>query len=124
MNNQKLDRYPFPIQADYSPTIYLRERRRHIHDILHIALEYDTSLEGEAKVNAFLCGQAAFPIPVIISVGVLLISLFKFPTRVNQIYNDLTVAYHRGKNSPSVFGIKWEELWSEPAEDIRGIFAV
>lgn len=122
MKEQKLDRYPFSIKEDYSSTIYLRERRRHIHDILHVVLEYDTSLEGEAKVNAFICGQAAFPIPVIISVGVLLISLFKFPTKVGQLYNDLTEAYQRGKGSPSIFGIRWEERWEEPIEELRSIF--
>lgn len=123
MTVNKLNRYPFPIKNDYSSTIYLRERRRHIHDILHVVLDYDTSLEGEAKVNAFICGQSAFPIPVIISTGVLLISLFKFPSRVNEIYNDLTMAYQRGKSSPSIFAIRWEERWEESLEDLKAIFA-
>ena len=122
MKDLKLSRYPFPINKEYSKTVYLRERRRHIHDILHVVLDYDTSLEGEAKVNAFICGQAAFPIPVIISAGVLLISLFKFPDRVGQIYSDLTEAYQRGNNSPSIFSIRWEEKWNEPVEEMRKIF--
>ncbi len=123
MQEHKLERYPYPIKKDYSAGTYLRERRRHIHDVLHVVLDYDVSLEGEAKVNAFICGQAAFPIPVIISAGVLLISLFKFPNKVGQIYNDLTEAYQRGKNSPSIFGIPWEEKWNEPIEELKALFS-
>ncbi len=124
MQANGLDHYPFPIDPNDTDEIYVRERRRQLHDILHVIMGWDTSLEGEAKVNAFVVGQAAFPISVIISTGVLIISIFKFPGRVQQIYHDLMAAHLLGKNSRSIFSIKWEEMLEKPIDQIREILEV
>lgn len=124
MQENGLDHYPFPIEANYTDDIYLRERRRQLHDLVHVVMGWDTSLQGEAKVNAFIVGQAAFPISVIISAGVLIISIFKFPGSVQQIYHDLMAAHLLGKNSRSIFSIKWEEILDQPIESIRALLEV
>lgn len=119
MQQNELQPYPFPIQPGYSPEVYLRERRREIHDILHVVLGYDTALEGEAQLNAFLSGQSAYPIPVIISAGVLLLSVRNQPTQVDYIYDRIMRAYLRGQESPAVLGIRWEDHWATPIGELR-----
>ncbi|MEL6535742.1 MAG: Coq4 family protein [Bacteroidota bacterium] len=119
MKKNELQAYPFPIQADYSTEVYLRERRREIHDILHVVLGYDTSLEGEAQLNAFLSGQSAYPIPVIISAGVLLLSVRRQPDRVDHIYELIMRAYLRGKEAQAVLGVRWEDHWATPLAELR-----
>jgi len=124
MQTNELGCYPIPIDPNYSDEVYVRERRRQLHDIIHVAMGWDTSLEGEAKVNAFVVGQAAFPISIIISAGVLIIGIFKFPGRIQQIYHDLVDAHLLGKNSRSIFSIKWEEVLDQPIEHIRALLEV
>jgi len=124
MQANDLGHYPIPIDPNYSDDVYVRERRRQLHDIIHVAMGWDTSLVGEAKVNAFVVGQAAFPISVIISAGVLILSIFKFPGKVQQIYHDIMAAHLLGKNSRSIFSIKWEEILDQPIEYIREVLKV
>ena len=53
MDSQNLDVCPLLENERSSSAIYLRERRRKLHDYLHLALGYGTDLHGEAEVNAF-----------------------------------------------------------------------
>lgn len=111
---QDLARYPYPVPFDCSERVYLRERRREIHDYLHLVLRYDNSLTGEACLNTFLAAQSAMPMTVLIPIGVTLRTLVTDPSGLGQLLDDLNNAWDRGKRCPSPFGVRWEDCLDLP----------
>lgn len=117
----KLDsmHYPVPIQKDYSEQIYIRERRREIHDLMHVVTGYDTTYKNEASLNAFIAAQGPMPICILIPIGVTLRYIFKFPNKLDELLNSLGAAWQRGKAANSIFSIRWEEYLDRPLEEAQ-----
>lgn len=124
MTSQNLDVYPLKEGVEPSPAIYLRERRRKIHDYLHVVLGYGTDLLGEAEVNAFTARQTGMPISYLIIIGVLLRTMLKQPLEFHQLIDRLKDAWGRGSNSENLFVYPWEDLFEQPLEEVRfGFFS-
>ena len=70
LNNLQL--YPLPIQPNISKKIYLRERQREIHDILHAVFGLGIDIKDEAQLNSILVAQSCPPISVVIVTGSIL----------------------------------------------------
>lgn len=117
----KLDseHYPVPLQKDYSEQIYIRERRREIHDLLHVVGGYDTTYKNEACLNAFVASQGPMPICILIPIGVMLRYIFKFPQNLDDLCSALVNAWQRGKAANSVFSIRWEEYLDKPLKEAQ-----
>ncbi|MDX1694847.1 MAG: Coq4 family protein [Ketobacteraceae bacterium] len=113
------DHYPVPLRKDYSEQIYIRERRREIHDLMHVVAGYDTTYKNEACLNAFVAAQGPMPICILIPIGVMLRYIFKFPNKLDELCNALIDAWQRGKAANSIFSIRWEEYLDQPLEDAR-----
>lgn len=116
--------YPVPIKKDYSEQVYIRERRREIHDLMHVVAGYDTTYKNEACLNAFVAAQGPMPICILIPIGVTLRYIFKFPNKLDELISSLAEAWRRGKDARSIFSVRWEEYLDKPLEDARAaIFA-
>lgn len=116
--------YPYKIKKEYSDVEYVRERRREIHDLLHVVLNYNTTLVGEASLNSFLVGKAKMPTCMFIVIGIILRTTFKNPKDLNHLIDSIVNAYVRGNKAKSPFAIKWEEYLDKPIEDARAAFGV
>ena len=114
--SEGLDVYPTVDMSPYTEKIYLRERRREIHDVLHVVLGFDTSLIGEASLNLFLAAQSAMPVCLLIPAGVVIRFVFKQPDSLKPLLNSLEKAWSWGKKANSPFGLKWEELLDKDVE--------
>ncbi len=119
MSAQNLDVYPLLENIEPSPEVYLRERRRKIHDYLHVVLGYGTDLLGESEVNAFTARQTGMPISYLIIIGVLLRTMVKQPLEFHSLIDRLIAAWKRGSQSENLFSYPWENLFERPLEEVR-----
>ncbi len=119
MTSQNLDVYPLLENIEPSPEVYLRERRRKIHDYLHVILRYGTDLLGESEVNAFTARQTGMPISYLIIIGVLLRTMLKQPLEFHSLIDRLKHAWERGSISENLFVYPWEDLFEQPLEEVR-----
>ena len=119
MDSQSLDVYPLLENERPSSAIYLRERRRKIHDYLHLALDYGTDLHGEAEVNAFTARQTGMPICYLITMGVLLKTMVKQPMEFHPLIKRLIRAWKTGGRCENLFVFQWERVLSHPLEEVR-----
>ncbi|MFK7774122.1 MAG: Coq4 family protein [Saprospiraceae bacterium] len=119
MSSQDLDVYPLLENEKPSSAIYLRERRRKIHDYLHLALGYGTDLHGEAEVNAFTARQTGMPICYLIMMGVLLKTMMKQPMEFHSLIKRLIHAWKIGGRCENLFVFQWETVLGHPLEEVR-----
>lgn len=90
------------------------------HDIFHVLLEFDTSWAGELGVLAFAAAQdytwkqklVAFPLALI------LYPIFA-PTHILEIFTACRKGWKSGKKAKFLLGIRFEEMWEQPIDEIR-----
>ncbi len=121
LNKNGLQTYPFQISKDCSEAVYLRERQREIHDILHAAFGLGIDIADEAQLNSILIAQGAAPISVLIVAGSMIHTVFKTPDQTLKIANAIVTGYSYGKRIRSVYSLEWEELLGLPLKDVRGL---
>ncbi len=121
MTEQQLDVYPLQENTEASASVYLRERRRKIHDFLHVVLEYGTDLHGEAEVNAFTARQTGMPICYLIIIGVMLKTMLKQPLEFHKLMDRLRMAWKRGGQAENLFIFPWEDMLTLPLIEVREI---
>lgn len=119
MTSQNLDVYPLDETVKPTPAVYLRERRRKIHDYLHVVLGYGTDLLGESEVNAFTARQTGMPISYLIIIGVLLRTMVKQPLEFHSLIDRLKHGWKRGGMSENLFIFPWEDVLGRPLEEVR-----
>jgi ubiquinone biosynthesis protein Coq4 len=82
------------------------------HDLKHVLLNYDTTDEGEACLQAFMLGNGRVSFPVLATVLYGFITMPEYWKRMKQ-------AYRQGKRSTSFHHWKWNELMVEPTSALR-----
>ncbi|HEY6063023.1 MAG TPA: Coq4 family protein [Chitinophagaceae bacterium] len=82
------------------------------HDLKHVLLGYDTTDEGEACLQSFMLGNGRISFPVLATV---LYSMVTMP----EHWEKMKQAYRLGKKGNSIHGWSWNELLTEPTEQLR-----
>ncbi|MGE4233234.1 MAG: Coq4 family protein [Bacteriovoracia bacterium] len=124
MKKAKLDVEFFPeIQHD-NVLMYFFSRLRHTHDIIHAALGYDTSLEGEFAVQGYVLAQTQVATSAMIISSVLFHLSVAEPTRLKSVFEACMEGYERGKKGKFIFSLKWEDLFKQPLEEVRKIAGI
>ena len=118
MSKNNLSFYPRTFMID-TESKYLRERQRHIHDILHTVFDLGIDQVSEIKINAIMFGNGAAPISVIVVAIGLLHFIFKNPENFLNLSDQVFAGYSIGKSSKSVFAFKWEEMLDLNIYDVR-----
>lgn len=116
-----LDTFPTQDMSGYTETVYLRERRRELHDVLHVVLDYETSLPGEACLNTYLASGATMPVCLLIPIGVVVKTIFKQPTDLHQLMQRLADAWQKGQQTRSPFGIRWEDYLDRDISEAKAV---
>ncbi len=107
---------PFPERNVLS---YMWLRAAHVHDITHAILGYDTSLEGELGLKGFEIAQYHSPATAaILGAGILSVTSH-YPTLTKTVLTAIVDGYQRGRNSPVLAGIKWDEEFEVPLNEVR-----
>jgi ubiquinone biosynthesis protein Coq4 len=119
MNANHLSLDFFPVIRVDSAIKYISMRMRQTHDIWHVVCGYDTSVEGELGLQAFMLAQ----VPSALSASLLSAGLLHFvknsPGGLPSLMNTISEGYLVGKKAAFLPSQKWEQLWNQPVETIR-----
>jgi ubiquinone biosynthesis protein Coq4 len=97
------------------------------HDLWHVLTGFKTDKAGELGLQAFYLGQGgpARLSAMILSAGFLelIIGKEQFADRDARLH-EVARGYVMGKRAKPLFGVRWNELWSEPLAAIRARFEI
>jgi len=104
---------------------YLRLRIRQTHDVWHVIAGYDTSHFGEVGLQGFYLGQFTNGQSVIIGAGAMLkhLVLARFG-ELERCAEAFCEGYSNGRRARSLLAVKWEQLWDQPIEVLRGRYGI
>ena len=106
-------------QLEGDKLVYLRERSRVIHDILHTVFDYSIELFDEAALNTMLWVQVRYPISLLIICGALARTAILCPGKLPQFFRTLAIARKRALQIKPLFGFRFEEYWNIPTAQVR-----
>jgi len=99
---------------------YLRLRMRQTHDIWHTLTGFDTNPVGEVGLQAFYFAQFTNGQSALIIAGAILKSILRRRYgELEQFVEAFCDGYRNGRRARPLLGVKWEDLWLEPVEDLR-----
>ena len=99
---------------------YLRLRLRQTHDIWHTLTGFDTNPVGEVGLQAFYFAQFTNGQSALIIAGAILKSILRRRYgELEQFVEAFCDGYRNGRRARPLLGVKWEDLWQEPVEDLR-----
>jgi ubiquinone biosynthesis protein Coq4 len=98
---------------------YIVMRMRETHDFWHVMTGFDTSVEGEIGVQAFMMAQIRSPLSPLLIGGQLVINAIKDPQRARKIMSAAAQGWQKGLNAKSIFSVDWENHFSTPITNLR-----
>ncbi|MEE9439452.1 MAG: Coq4 family protein [Saprospiraceae bacterium] len=117
--SNNLNLYPMKNIKNYKKEVYLSERIRKTHDILHLILDYKTDLIGEAKVNAFVVNHTKMPMSALIICGILIKYFFNSPIKFQKVLNGIVDGWERGNQCSNFLLQDWESMYSMDLEMVK-----
>ncbi|CAN5624293.1 Coq4 family protein [soil metagenome] len=127
LRKNKLDPNDIPLMESRDPGEFIFAHYYETHDLWHVLTGFDTDKAGELGLQAFYLGQGgpARLSAMILSAGFLELLMGKeqFGDREARLH-EVARGYVMGKRAKPLFGVRWNELWSEPLTAIRERFAI
>ena len=116
----ELSKVPRPEMSD--DLTWFRERTREMHDLLHVTAGYGRDPLGEACVTAFSFAQTGLKGFALIAV----VGAFRIGRRLRgePVRRAVFEAYWRGRAAGWLIGADWENLLSQPLDQVRARFAI
>lgn len=111
--------YPPLEQTDNDEIAYLRKRARQTHDVHHVVLGYPAVEAGEMAISAFYLAQYQVPLSALLLGFGFLYTILKEPQRIDELMTVIMKGWNTGKQVPKFMGIKWEEYWEKPIDEVR-----
>ncbi len=107
----------FPIENDVD---FLSKRYRETHDILHVLTGYEIDDYSEMELQAFVFGNMGLKqCLMIMTFGPMRMLPKVGPWKMRHYVSDLRKAYKRGKASKNLLGVRFEDMWDRPLEDVQ-----
>jgi len=94
---------------------YIGQRFRQTHDIWHVLTGYDTSVTGEAILQAFTFGQTGMPSAGLIAAA----GSLRFTRPGNRLPQRCVEGFLRGRRAAFLPVVFFEEMWERPLNDVR-----
>lgn len=111
--------YP-PLEATENDEVaYWRKRARQTHDIHHVVLGFPAIDSGEMAISAFYLAQHNVPLSALLLGFGFLYTILREPERIDELMRAIHLGWAAGQQADKLMGVKWEELWEVPLEDIR-----
>jgi len=122
--DRKLQVYSMKDPKNLTPEVYVSERIRKIHDMLHVVLGYDTDLIGEAKVNAFVSNNLRMPMSFLIVFGIFIKYFLKKPFHLQQLIDELLIGWNAGERYKNVLSIDWDAYLEKTTIEVRDLVLI
>lgn len=126
MTRHKLDVvfYPPLEDKDDDDISYMRQRARQTHDIHHLVLGFPPEGVGEMAISAFYVAQNRIPLnSLLIGIGFLYTTI-REPERLGDLMECIIRGWTVGKQAECFLGVKWEEHWATPLDELRAMLRV
>ena len=119
-----LDPRALPTREANDEGMYLVAHLFETHDVWHAVTGFGTDVAGELGLQAFYFAQ--FPARLstaLVAGGLLNTLLFAFDQRDARMHA-IVRGWLLGKRARPLFGVRWNELWVTPMENVRRGLAV
>lgn len=103
---------------------YMRMRSRQTHDIHHVLLGFPAEDHGEVAISAFYLSQNKIPLSGLIIGSAFFRVILKEPQRIEQLMDCIIKGWTMGKKATHVLGVKWEEYFDQPIDEVRKIMGI
>ncbi|MNS21918.1 Coenzyme Q (ubiquinone) biosynthesis protein Coq4 [compost metagenome] len=127
MRHYKLDVVFYPPLEDQEDDeiSYVRKRARETHDIHHVVLGFPATEPGEMMISAFYLAQNRIPLSALLLGFGFLYTILREPERIDELVECLMTGWQMGKTATrKVLGVKWEEYWETPIDEVRRMIGV
>ena len=116
-----------PIQSKFvdNNSDYLFFHLSEVHDIWHVVVGADTTMEGETKLQAFVASQLqSFRFAYAMLAKNLLKTSVEDIELADLLMDALAEGWLLGKQAHQLFGIQWNTLWHRPLIDLQKEFNI
>lgn len=127
MRHYKLDVVFYPPLEDKEDDeiAYVRKRARETHDIHHVVLGFPATEPGEMMISAFYLAQNRIPLSALLLGFGFLYTILREPDRIDELVECLMTGWTMGKTATrKVLGVKWEDYWETPIDEVRRMIGV
>jgi ubiquinone biosynthesis protein Coq4 len=127
MRHYKLDVVFYPPLEDQEDDeiSYVRKRARETHDIHHVVLGFPATEPGEMMISAFYLAQNRIPLSALLLGFGFLYTILREPERIDELVECLMTGWKMGKTATrKVLGVKWEDYWETPIDEVRRMIGV
>ena len=103
---------------------YMRAHLYETHDVWHAVTGWSTDVAGELGLQAFYAAQTPGGLPLaLIAVGFLNAAFFT-PSDRERRFQAVVDGWQMGKRAQPLFGVRWDDLWGRPIDEVRALFGV
>jgi ubiquinone biosynthesis protein COQ4 len=103
---------------------YMRAHLYETHDVWHAVTGWSTDVAGELGLQAFYAAQTPGGLPLaLIAVGLLNAAFFT-PGDRERRFQAVVDGWQMGKRAQPLFGVRWDDLWGRPIDEVRALFGV
>jgi ubiquinone biosynthesis protein COQ4 len=103
---------------------YIMMRMRETHDLWHVITGFGTSVPHELGLQAFMFAQVFTPLAPLLICARCLISVFKNPKEVIEIFDQVSKGWVMGRKARLIFAADWEKNWKTPLQDLRTQYGI
>jgi ubiquinone biosynthesis protein COQ4 len=124
MRDNGLDPSALPTLPSDSDVNFVRAHLRETHDVWHAVTGFKTDIAGELGLQAFYAAQSpgGFPL-MLIAMGFLNAALYATSDR-DRRFDAVVDGWQMGKRAEPLFGVRWDELWARPIDEVRALLGV
>ena len=124
MRDNGLDPAALPTVSVDSDVAFVRAHLRETHDVWHAVTGFATDIAGELGLQGFYAAQSPGGLPlVLIAMGFLNAALFNSSDRELR-FQAVVDGWQMGRRAKPLFGVRWDELWGRPIEEVRALLGV
>jgi ubiquinone biosynthesis protein COQ4 len=103
---------------------FFRAHLYETHDVWHVVTGFGTDLVGELGLQGFYLAQIPGQLPaLLLAVGFLRSAIYD-QALTTPFMEALVDGWRKGRAARPLFGVRWDELWDVPLDDVRARLGV
>jgi ubiquinone biosynthesis protein Coq4 len=124
MRANRLDPRALPTLSAEDDFGFVRAHLYETHDVWHAVTGFGADVAGELGLQAFYAAQIPSGLPMLLlAIGFLNTAFYRMDERQPRI-DAIARGWQMGKRAQPLFGVRWDELWGQPIDDVREGFGV
>jgi ubiquinone biosynthesis protein COQ4 len=121
---QGLDPASIPRKEHRDDATFVQAHLYETHDIWHAVTGFETDVAGELGLQAFYSAQVDGDLPRLLIIGGLINARLQARNDWGRRLDALAQGWTMGRQARALFGVAWDDLWSQPLEQVRALLNV